>query len=97
MCAHFEVEKNFFSLQGNEARLFSSAASSLVTAPTSLPLFLWQYSRTTLIRTLVIRISNYPDGFGPSCKFVENSTKLTCFEITGYRIKYNEVLLLVGP
>jgi hypothetical protein len=28
-----------------------------------------------------------PDRFGPSGKFVENSTKLTFLEITGYRIK----------
>jgi hypothetical protein len=37
---------------------------------------------TPLIRTLVIRISNYPDRFGLSGKFAENSTKLTCLEIT---------------
>ena len=28
-------------------------------------------------------------------KFVENSTKLTCLEINGYRIKYSTVLWLV--
>ena len=32
------------------------------------------YSRTPLIRTMVIRISNYPDRLVPSGKFVENST-----------------------
>jgi len=31
-----------------------------------------------IIRTLVIRTSNYPDWLGPSGKFVENSTQLTC-------------------
>ena len=36
---------------------------------------------------LVIRIANCPDRLGPSGKFVENYTKLTCLEITGYRIK----------
>jgi len=46
-------------------------------------------SITPLIRTLVIRIANYPDRLGPWGKFVENSTKLTCLEITGYRIKYS--------
>jgi hypothetical protein len=46
-----------------------------------------EYSRTPLIRTLFIRIANYPDRLGPKGKFVENSTKLTCLEITGYRIK----------
>ena len=31
----------------------------------------------------------YPDRLGPSGKFVENSTKLTCLEVTAYRIKYS--------
>jgi hypothetical protein len=31
--------------------------------------------------------AGYLDQLGPSGKFVENSTQLTCFEITGYRIK----------
>jgi len=53
------------------------------------------YSRTPLIRTMFIRTTNYPDQLGPSCKFVENSTKLTCLEITGYRIKYSTVLWLL--
>ena len=53
------------------------------------------YSRTPLIRTLVIRIANYPDLLGPSSRFVENSTELTCREITGYRIKYSTVLWLL--
>jgi hypothetical protein len=35
--------------------------------------------------------AGYPDRLGPSDKFVDNSTKLTSFEITGYRIKYNSV------
>ena len=53
------------------------------------------YSRTPLIRKLVIRTANYPDPLGHSGKFVENSTKLTCLEITGYRIKYSTVLWLI--
>ena len=53
------------------------------------------YSRKPLIRKLVIRNANYPDRFGPLGKFVENSTKLTCLEITGYRIKYSTVLWLI--
>jgi hypothetical protein len=40
----------------------------------------------------LIRIANYPDQLGPSGKFVDNSTKLTCLEITGYRINYSSVL-----
>ena len=36
--------------------------------------------------------SNYPDRLGLQGKFVENSTKLTCLEITGFRIKYSTVL-----
>ena len=54
-----------------------------------------RYSRTPLIRTLVIRIANFPDLFGLSVKFVDNSTKLICLEITGYRIKYSTVLWLI--
>ena len=49
----------------------------------------YECSRTPLIRTLVIRIANYPGRLGPSGTFVENSTKLTCLEVTGYRIEYN--------
>ena len=39
--------------------------------------------------------AGYPDRLGPSCKFVEDSTKLTCLQITGYRIKYSTVLWLI--
>jgi hypothetical protein len=52
-------------------------------------------SRTPLIRMLVIRVSSYPNRLCPSGKFVQNSTKLTCLEITGYRIKYSTVLWLI--
>jgi hypothetical protein len=44
---------------------------------------------------LVIRIAICPDRLGASGKFVDNSTKLTCLEITGYQIKYNTVLWLL--
>jgi len=54
-----------------------------------------KHSRTPLIRKLVIRIANYPDLLGPSGIFVDNSTKLTCLEITGYQIKYSTVLWLI--
>ena len=53
------------------------------------------YSRTPRIRKRVIRFSNYPDLLSPSGKFVENSTKLTCLEITGYLIEYSTVLWLI--
>jgi hypothetical protein len=53
------------------------------------------YRRTPHIRPLVIRIANYPDRLGPSRKFVENSTQLTCLEITGYQIKYGTVSWLL--
>jgi len=49
------------------------------------------YSRTPLLRRLDIQIANYPDRLGPSGKSVENSTKPTLLEITGYRIKYNTI------
>jgi hypothetical protein len=54
-----------------------------------------QYSRTSLIRTLVSRIANYPDRLVSSGRSVENSTKLTRLEITGDRIKYRTVLWLL--
>jgi hypothetical protein len=49
-----------------------------------------KYNKTSLIRT-----ANYPDRLGPSGKIVENSTKLTCRQVTGYRIKYSTVLWLL--
>jgi hypothetical protein len=39
------------------------------------------------MRKLVIRTANCPDRLGSWDKFVDNSKKLTCLEITGYRIK----------
>jgi hypothetical protein len=54
------------------------------------------YNRTPLTRMLVIRTANYPDRFGTSGKFVENSTKLTCLEITSYQIKCRTVLWVLG-
>jgi hypothetical protein len=50
---------------------------------------------TPLIRTLVIRIADYLDRFGPSGKSVENSTKLTYLEITGDRINMSRALWLL--
>jgi len=44
---------------------------------------------------LVIRIASNLDRFGPLGKFVKNSTKLTCLEITSYQIKYIAVLRLL--
>jgi len=40
-------------------------------------------------------MADYPDWLGRSGKFVENSTKVTCLEITGYRIKYSTVLWIL--
>ena len=53
------------------------------------------YSRTPLSWMLVIRIAHYQVRLCPSGKYVENSTKLTCLEITGYLIKYSTVLWLL--
>jgi hypothetical protein len=39
--------------------------------------------RTSLIRKLVTWIANYLNRLGPLGKFVKNSTKLSCLEITG--------------
>jgi hypothetical protein len=51
--------------------------------------------RTPLIRKLVIRIANYPQRLGHSGKSVGKSTKLTCLEISGCRIKYSTMLWLL--
>ena len=51
-----------------------------------------RYSRTPFTQTMVIRITNYLEWLGRSGK---NCTKLTCLEITGYRIKYSTVLWLL--
>jgi len=51
-----------------------------------------KYSRSPFTRTLVFRIANYPDQFGPSGRFVENSTKLTRVGVTSYRTKYITML-----
>jgi len=65
--------------------------------PTSpvLTFHLRNYGRTPLIRKLAIRIANYPDRLGLSGKSVDNSTKLTCLEFTGYRIKNSIELWLL--
>jgi hypothetical protein len=34
----------------------------------------------------------YPDHLGPSGNFFYNSAKITCLEITSFRIKYSTVL-----
>ena len=35
--------------------------------------------------------AGYPEQLGSSGKFIQNSKKLTCLEITGYQIKYSTV------
>jgi len=44
---------------------------------------------------LIIRIANYPDRLSPSGKYIENSAKLTCLEITGFRMNYSTVLRIL--
>ena len=56
---------------------------------------MYRYSRTPLIRKLVIPIASYPDSLDSSGKFVEISTKINYLEIIGYRIKYSTVLWLI--
>jgi hypothetical protein len=53
------------------------------------------YSVTPLSRMLVIWIDHYQVRLCPSGKYVQNSTKLTCLEITGYLIKYSTVFWLL--
>jgi len=50
-----------------------------------------------LKRTVELHLSvvGYPDRTGPSGKFVENSTKLTCFDITGYHILILLIIIIV--
>ena len=93
-----------FSFPFSVVTIFTSVGSCVFTTPLAYwklkelqsyagqPHFVKKYSRTLFIRTLVIRIANYPDQFGPSVKSVENSTQLTCPETTGYRIKYSAAL-----
>jgi len=56
--------------------------------------FCAQNGRIPLIRTLVIRNANYPDGLVLQ-EVCRNSTKLTCLKISGYRIMYSIVLWLL--
>ena len=53
------------------------------------------YSRTLLVRTLVVRIASCPIGVGTTGKFFVNSTKITCLQITGYRIQFSAVAWLL--
>lgn len=53
------------------------------------------YIRTPLFRTLVVRMANHSERFGPSGKSVKYSSKLNCLEITGYRIEYSAALWLL--
>ena len=48
-------------------------------------------------RTPLIRIVIYSDRLGPSGKFIENTSKLNCLEITGYHIKYSTVFWFPEP
>jgi hypothetical protein len=50
--------------------------------------------KTKYSRTPHIWIAKYPDWLGPAGKSVNNSTKLTCLQITSYKIKYSTVLWL---
>jgi hypothetical protein len=50
-----------------------------------------KYSVTPIVRTLVIRIADYPDRLGPSGNFDANSAKLICLGIIGYWIEYSTV------
>ena len=52
------------------------------------------------VQYIIQQSSTFPDHqisdrLGLTGKFVENSTKLTCLEIIGYRIKYSKVLWLL--
>ena len=55
----------------------------------------WYIIMVELHWMLIIQITNCLYWLGPSGQFVENSTHLTCLEITGYWIKSNTVLWLL--
>jgi hypothetical protein len=58
----------------------------LLSVATTVARELLMYSRTTLLQTPVIWI-----GLALGRKYVENSTQVTCLEITSYRIKSSTV------
>jgi hypothetical protein len=82
------VHRNFAMISGKEQHLYIYFMKLRI----SLYITYTEYSRTPLIRKPVIRIPSHPDRLDPSGKFLENSTKLTCLEITGYLIKCSTVL-----
>ena len=45
-----------------------------------------------MVVSIVHLNSTYPNRLGPWGKFVENSKKRTCLEMSGYRIVYSTVL-----
>ena len=55
--------------------------------------FAWGSGRLGTSNEVVF--SRTPDRLGPSSKYMENSTKLCCLEITVYRIKYSTLLCLL--
>jgi len=61
---------------GNQSKLVTTTRQRFETASHK-----HKYSRNPLIRTLIIRINDYPDGLGPSGKFVENSTELIALKL----------------
>jgi hypothetical protein len=61
---------------------------------------IWQLSSFFIMQFEIQNNTNYPDAGYPdrfllSGKSVENSTKLSSFENTGYQIKYSTVLWLI--
>jgi hypothetical protein len=61
-------------------------------------LCMFVFTRTAVISTLITRIASYPDRFGLSGKFVQNSTKPNCLETTGIgsgTVQYCVVLWLI--
>ena len=91
-------DKKFYSLLFEQEIVAApvTATFSSFSHSSRQPLLDIQYRRTHLIRRLVIGIANFPDRLGPSGKFVDNSTKLNCLEITGYAIKYRTLLWLIN-
>ena len=59
------------------------------------PLVLVYIFKMMLLQNSTYPEPGYTDRFGPSGKCVENPTKISCLEITGYRIKYSRLSWLL--
>jgi hypothetical protein len=96
--AHVSISEGLMSWLGRSCKYLQYARTLLVLAPVSskhLNLWSLKIKQYEVLQNSTNPNAGYPDRLGPSGKFVENSTKLTRLEITGYRIKCSTVLWLL--